>query len=83
MRRWHSSPSVQFVVTLQGAWFVNTTDGGYVEMREGDVLFQDDFLGNAHGGKHYSGTLNNQPCNQLVVAVELERELPSDDLCDF
>ena len=80
---WHPSPQTQFVVTLSGAWFINTTDGDYVEMRPGDVLFQDDYRDSPLGGKHYSGTLDGEPCNQLVIAVEQPAaEIPA-DLCDW
>ena len=80
---WHPSPNTQFVVTLSGAWFVNTTDGDYVEMFAGDLLFQDDYAGSPLGGVHYSGTLGGEACNQLVIAVEQSSsEIPA-DLCDW
>ena len=69
---WHQCPTSQIVVTLAGGWFVNTTDGGHVEMREGAVLYQDDYRGLVVAGRqpqHYSGTLDGAPCNQLVVQV--------------
>ena len=68
---WHQCPTTQFVVTLAGAWYVNTTDGGYVEMRKGDVLFQDDYKGLVVGGttpNHYSGSIGGA-CNQMVVSL--------------
>ena len=37
---WHQCPSPQLVVTLAGSWYIRTTDGGYVEMHAGDVLYQ-------------------------------------------
>lgn len=68
---WHQCPTTQFVVTLAGRWFVNTTDGESVVMGPGDVLFQDDFKGREVGGVqpvHFSGAVDG-PCNQLVISA--------------
>lgn len=65
---WHPCPKTQFVVTLGGAWFVNTTDGDSVVMRAGDVLFQEDSADLGLNATHYSGSLGG-PCNQFVIQV--------------
>ena len=59
------------MVTIGGAWYINTTDGGYVEMREGDVLFEDDHKGLTVNGttpSHWSGSIGG-PCNQLIISL--------------
>eukprot|EP00971_Amphidinium_carterae_P063660 1259718-Amphidinium_carterae.1 len=60
---WHPCPSPQFVVTLAGAWYINTTDGDYIEFNAGDLLYQDDSKGLIVSGVepvHYSGIVGNK-----------------------
>ena len=38
---WHFCPSPQFVVTLEGSWYIRTSDGKTTTFRPGDVLYQD------------------------------------------
>ena len=38
---WHFCPSPQFVVTLEGSWYIRTSDGETTTFRPGDVLYQD------------------------------------------
>jgi len=68
---WHHSPQAQFVVTLAGTWFVNTTDGDQRYLHPGSWLFQDNserhpaaMLGTRRA-MHYSEAVG--PCNQMVV----------------
>jgi len=37
---WHFCPSPQFVVTLEGSWYIRTSDGKTTTFRPGDVLYQ-------------------------------------------
>ena len=78
---WHFCSKTQFVVTLAGSWFVNTTDGGHVVMNPGDVLFQDDSAENPAKGKHFSGSIGG-PCNQLVLQVK-KAPVVGDFTCDW
>mmetsp|Transcript_46751 Transcript_46751/g.109051 ORF Transcript_46751/g.109051 Transcript_46751/m.109051 type:complete len:197 (+) Transcript_46751:32-622(+) len=81
---WHPCPSPQFVVTLAGAWYINTTDGDYIEFNAGDLLYQDDSKGLIVSGVepvHYSGTIGG-PCNQLVISVS-RSPAPGSDSCDW
>lgn len=63
---WHKSPLTQFVTVLDGAWYVNTTDGDSIVMERGHVLFQEDSEANPVGAEHYSGSAFEHPCNQMV-----------------
>ena len=38
---WHFCPSPQFVVTLEGSWYIRTSDGKTTTFKPGDVLYQD------------------------------------------
>ena len=77
---WHFCPSPQFVVTLEGSWYIRTSDGKTTTFRPGDVLYQDNSsdhpsakLGASgqapSGAQHWSGA-NGGPCNQLVLGVK-------------
>ena len=82
---WHQCPTSQFVITLAGQWFVNTTDGDSVIMGPGDVLYQDDFKGRVVGGtqpNHFSGSVNG-PCNQLVISTSSMAPTVGDPGCDW
>eukprot|EP00931_Biecheleriopsis_adriatica_P010463 TRINITY_DN111531_c0_g1_i1.p2 TRINITY_DN111531_c0_g1~~TRINITY_DN111531_c0_g1_i1.p2 ORF type:complete len:183 (-),score=19.57 TRINITY_DN111531_c0_g1_i1:93-641(-) len=71
---WHHCPQAQFVVTLAGAWFVNSTDGDQRFLTPGTWLWQDDSAHHpaAENGTrkamHYSEALG--PCNQMVLQFE-------------
>mmetsp|Transcript_85893 Transcript_85893/g.134309 ORF Transcript_85893/g.134309 Transcript_85893/m.134309 type:complete len:188 (-) Transcript_85893:143-706(-) len=73
---WHHCPGTQFVVTLSGTWFVNTTDGAQRFLPPGTWLFQDDSAKHpaAEAGTrkamHYSEAVG--PCNQLVIGWNKE-----------
>ena len=77
---WHFCPSPQFVVTLEGSWYIRTSDGKTTTFKPGDVLYQDNSAehplaklgasGQApSGAQHWSGA-NGGPCNQLVLGVK-------------
>ena len=36
---WHFCPSPQFVVTLEGSWYIRTSDGKTTTFKPGDVLY--------------------------------------------
>ena len=38
---WHFCPSPQFVITLEGSWYIRTSDGKTTTFKPGDVLYQD------------------------------------------
>lgn len=79
---WHQAPKTQFVTVLDGAWFVNTTDGDSVVMQRGHVLFQEDSSGNAVGAQHYSGSAFGHPCNQMIVQTE-DAPVLDNDSCEW
>lgn len=79
----HSPPAVQFVVTLSGSWYIETTDGGYYAFQAGEVLFQDNTAKSpaAKIPEHYSGTVGDVPCQQMVI--QLNRTPNVDSVCPF
>ena len=67
---WHEDPTVQWVVPLEGAWFVEAQDGKRVEMGPGVVFLGEDqnTTPDAQGRKgHVSGNdakpTRDQPCH--------------------
>lgn len=79
---WHKSPLTQFVTVLDGAWYVNTTDGDSIVMEKGHVLFQEDSEDNPVNAQHYSGSAYGHPCNQMVVQTAAAPVLDNDS-CDW
>ena len=72
--------AAQFVVTLEGSWYIRTSDGKTTTFEPGDVLYQDNSAehplaklgasGQApSGAQHWSGAQGG-PCNQLVLGVK-------------
>mmetsp|Transcript_137045 Transcript_137045/g.382126 ORF Transcript_137045/g.382126 Transcript_137045/m.382126 type:complete len:209 (-) Transcript_137045:94-720(-) len=68
---WHHCPSTQFVLTMSGTWYVNTTDGDQRYLPAGTWLFQDDTADHpaaqpgTRKAMHYSEAVG--PCNQMVL----------------
>ncbi|KAK3239473.1 hypothetical protein CYMTET_50597, partial [Cymbomonas tetramitiformis] len=74
---WHPCPKTQFVITLSGSWYVTTSDGSRREFTTGDVLFQDN-TPDAPAAKipqHYSGTVGDVPCQQMIIQVDRAPEV--------
>jgi hypothetical protein len=72
---WHEDPRVQWVVPLNGSWFVEAQDGTRAEMGPGDVFLGED-LGtkpDARGYKgHLSGNVSSGPVTLMVVQLDTE-----------
>lgn len=78
---WHYCPAPQMVVCLGGGWYIKTNDGQTTEFRAGDVLYQDNIESHPaavknkdvidHAGQHFSGSLDGQPCDQMIVQLDL------------
>ncbi|XP_024373841.1 uncharacterized protein [Physcomitrium patens] len=79
----HSPPQVQFVITLSGSWFTKTSDGTRHEYVAGDIMFQDNTKNSSADKQpqHYSGTVGDVPCHQLVV--QISRPPQVDSPCPF
>ncbi|KAG0589951.1 hypothetical protein M758_1G057600 [Ceratodon purpureus] len=79
----HNTPIVQFVATLSGSWYIETTDGTRRNLKKGQLLFQDN-TANSPADKspqHYSGTHGDKPCHQLII--QLSRPPQVDNPCPF
>jgi len=79
---WHHAPAPQIVVCLGGGWHIKTNDGKRVDFHPGDVLYQDNTenhpgatKGKAveHAAQHFSGSLNGEQCDQMIVQLELKK----------
>jgi hypothetical protein len=69
---WHENPSVQWIVPLQGTWFVEAMDGTRVELGPGDVSIGEDqnTKANASGHKgHLSGNVSDGPVTLMVLQL--------------
>lgn len=66
---WHESPYPQWVVALEGRWFIEPQDGTRVEMGPGDLHWGgDQGTDDVGGGKgHRSGQLGDGPCLLMMV----------------
>lgn len=74
----HHCPAPQIVVCLGGeGWYIETTDGQVTELHDGDVLYQDNVEEHPAAEKgtrramHFSASLGNQPCDQMIVQLQL------------
>lgn len=78
---WHHCPAPQLVTCTHGGWYIRTTDNKVTEFRVGDILFQDNTQKHpaAQDGtkkaQHFSGSLDNQPCDQIIVQLDLKKGL--------
>jgi hypothetical protein len=63
--------------------YTETSDGTRHEYRKGDVMFQDNTKTSPADKQpeHYSGTVGDTPCHQLVV--QLSRPPQVDNPCPF
>ena len=63
--------------------YVKVTDGTRIEFKKGDVLFQDNTKTSPAKKQpmHYSGTVGNHPCQQMVV--QISRPPQVDNPCPF
>jgi hypothetical protein len=70
---WHEDPRVQWVVPLDGAWFVEAQDGKRVEMGPGVVFLGEDqnTVPDAQGRKgHVSGNVGDGAVALMVVQTD-------------
>lgn len=70
---WHENPKPQWIVVLEGRWFVETMDGNRVEMGPGEVSFGGDQNAKPDGeGQvgHRSGTVGDRPCRLMLVQLD-------------
>ncbi|BBM98388.1 hypothetical protein MPTK1_1g13110 [Marchantia polymorpha subsp. ruderalis] len=73
----HPCPEVQFVITLSGSWYIETTDGSRYEFQPGEVLFQDNTK-NSPADKtpqHFSGAVGDLPCQQFIIQFDRSPEV--------
>jgi hypothetical protein len=82
---WHKNPQPQWIVPLSGRWFVETTDGGKIEMGPGEVSFGGDQGARAVDGKigHRSGTVGDEPAVLMVVQLKVTDDQHLGQACRF
>ncbi|RFD21519.1 cupin domain-containing protein [Komagataeibacter melaceti] len=71
---WHPDPKPQWIIPLQGSWYVRAMDGTRVEMGPGDILFGEDQnvrpmrTGPYRGRKgHDAGNIGDGPVTLMVI----------------
>lgn len=71
---WHPDPKPQWIIPLQGSWYVRAMDGTRVEMGPGDILFGEDQNvrpmenGPYRGRKgHDAGNIGDGPVTLMVI----------------
>lgn len=79
---WHEDPKVQWVIPMQGTWFIEAMDGKRVNLGPGDVLLGEDqnTKTDAKGHKgHLSGNVGSGPVNLMVVQLAVKPTI--DEAC--
>eukprot|EP01024_Parvocaulis_polyphysoides_P033075 TRINITY_DN29496_c0_g2_i9.p4 TRINITY_DN29496_c0_g2~~TRINITY_DN29496_c0_g2_i9.p4 ORF type:complete len:160 (-),score=37.18 TRINITY_DN29496_c0_g2_i9:194-673(-) len=74
---WRVNPVPQWIVVVQGIWWIETTDGTRIEMGPGAVSYGGDQLGTKQNdGKfgHSCGVVGNQAVSLMVIRCEEESE---------
>ncbi len=71
---WHENPEPQWIIPLEGGWWVETMDGTRVEMRKGEISFGADQNTKDEKG-HRSGTLDGKPCKMMIVQIKDSEKL--------
>lgn len=78
---WHENPKPQWIVPLNGRWFVEAMDGSRVEMGTGELSFGQDqncrTIENKRG--HRSGTVGDVPA--VLMLVQFDEA--ATDVCPF
>lgn len=67
---WHAPESVQWIIPIQGVWFVQSMDGTRVELNPGDALLSEEVGAKAdkegHLG-HLSGNVGDAPVALMIT----------------
>ena len=69
---WHENPKPQWILPMEGGWWVETQDGKRAEFRVGELSFGGDqnTTPDADGNKgHRSGVLDGKPCRMMIVQL--------------
>lgn len=71
---WHHAPGPQWVITLQGKWSVETTDGSVLVQGPGEMQFNADSQSRARPDDervgHLTRTVGNEPNIQLIIKLK-------------
>lgn len=80
---WHKSPTPQWVIPVEGQWYIESMDDHKVVYSPGELSFGYDVNAKLINGKvgHKSGSVGNAPAKVMVVQVNsLPKEI-SDKRC--
>lgn len=71
---WHHAPGPQWVITLQGRWSVETTDGSVLVQGPGEMQFNADSTSKPRAGDdrvgHVTRTVGDEPNVQLIIKLK-------------
>ncbi|MDN5787250.1 cupin domain-containing protein [Pseudorhodobacter sp.] len=73
---WHENPKPQWIITLSGAWFVESMDGVRNEFGPGEISFGEDQGCATRGGRtgHRSGTVGDVAAVLMLVQFDHKRD---------
>ena len=80
---WHRNPALQWVIPLEGHWFVETSDGRRRTFGPGEMMLGGDQGAheiNGHEG-HLSGIVGNTPVRIMVIQLDHTTFTPSKGPC--
>lgn len=71
---WHRAPGPQWVITLQGKWSVETTDGSVLVQGPGEMQFNADTQSRPRPGDvrvgHITRTVGDEPNVQVIIKLK-------------
>jgi hypothetical protein len=71
---WHNAPCRQFVLTLEGSFEIEVSDGTRRTFHSGDILLVEDTTGRGH----VSRAINRQPRKSVFVTLAQQAAAPHD-----
>ena len=76
---WHENPKPQWIVPLQGRWWVEAMEGGRREFGPGEFSFGGDQNCRERDGRkgHLSGTLGDEPAVLMVIQFNDPATVPT------
>lgn len=69
---WHKSPSAQWVIPVEGRWYIESMDNHKVIYGPGELSFGYDIHATQDGNKigHLSGAVGDLPAKVVVIQVD-------------
>lgn len=80
---WHKSPKAQWVIPIEGKWYIESMDNTRREFGPGELSFGYDIIAQTKDGKvgHLSGAVGDKPAKVLVIQVDSLPKNITDERC--